>query len=76
MEIGCTELTWLVDGNEPSTPPPPPLALAPDEAVISSHYMLQLINYCFRSYDPNWDEDDAENMQRVEEMAAVSVGLV
>ncbi|KIM20198.1 hypothetical protein M408DRAFT_30570 [Serendipita vermifera MAFF 305830] len=42
--------------------------LAEDEAVISKLYMAQLIHYCFRSYDPTWDDEDVENVDRVESM--------
>ena len=62
----------FADYSESSTTPAPSLDLAPDEAVISTHYMWQLINYCFRSYDPNWDEEDPRSVKRVEMMAAVS----
>lgn len=45
------------------------LALAEDEAVISTLYMWQLIHFCFRSYDESWDENEPDNIERVERMA-------
>lgn len=60
---------WLEGLYDRSQPGTGTLALAEDEAVISTLYMSQLIHYCFRTYDPNWDETDPENMEQVERMA-------
>lgn len=54
--------------DNPTTKAPKP-QLSEDQAIVSGHYLAQLLSYVIRCHDPSWDPEAQESVKWLEDMS-------